>query len=69
MLTNNIKLREFLKRAAASAAVAAVLPAGRVLGSNERVRLGIIGCGARGQEDLHEAFKLPNVELVAKVTA
>lgn len=64
MLKNNIKRREFLKQAAASSAVVAVLPISRVLGANDRVRLGIIGFGARGQEDMHEALKLPNVEFV-----
>src|SRR5207245_3415736 len=65
MIRNNIKRREFLKQAAASTAVVAVLPASHVLAANDRVRLGAIGFGARGQEDMHEALKLPNVELVA----
>ncbi len=63
-MIRNIKRREFLKQAAASTAVAAVLPAS-VLGANDRVRLGAIGFGARGREDMHEALKLPNVEFVA----
>ncbi len=65
MISKDIRRREFLKGAAASAAVAAVLPSSRVLGANDRVRLGAIGFGARGQEDMHEALKLPNVEFVA----
>jgi predicted dehydrogenase len=65
MISNNIKRREFLKRAAASAVVVSLLPDGRVLGSNDRVRLGAIGFGARGQEDMKEALKLPNVDFVA----
>ncbi len=65
MIRNNIKRREFLKQAAASAAVVAVLPTNRVLGANDRVRLGAIGFGARGQEDMRDALKLPNVEFVA----
>src|SRR3989442_3790022 len=65
MIRNNIKRREFLKEAVVSAAVVAVLPTNRVLGANDRVRLGAIGFGARGQEDMHEALRLPNVEFVA----
>jgi predicted dehydrogenase len=60
-----MKRRQFLKSAAASAAVVAVLPRSRVLGANDRVRLGAIGFGARGQEDMREALKLENVEFVA----
>src|SRR5262250_579772 len=65
MITKDIQRREFLKGAAASAAVVAVLPTSRVLGANDRVRLGAIGFGGRGQEDMREALKLGNVEFVA----
>jgi len=36
-----------------------------VLGANDRVRLGIIGPGARGQELMKEALRVPNAEFVA----
>jgi len=65
MSMKNVKRREFLKGAAASAAVVATLPTSRVLGANDRVRLGAIGFGSRGQEDMRDALKLSNVELVA----
>ena len=65
MIRNNIKRRDFLKYAATTAAVAAVLPTSRVLGANDRVRLGIIGFGARGREDVRDALNVPNVEFVA----
>src|SRR6266496_1068750 len=65
MISKDIKRRQFLKGAAASAAVVAVLPTNRVLGANDRVRLGAIGFGARGQEDMRDALKLANVEFVA----
>jgi predicted dehydrogenase len=39
------------------------LAAQRAIGANERIRLGIIGPGARGQEILKEAVAIPNVEL------
>src|SRR5258708_15436602 len=65
MISKAIKRREFLKGAAASAAVVAVLPTNRVLGANDRVRVGAIGFGGRGQEDMRDALKLPNVDFVA----
>jgi len=65
MIRNNIKRREFLKHAAASAAVVSVLPVTRVLGANDRVRIGIIGFGARGREDVRDALNVSNVEFVA----
>jgi predicted dehydrogenase len=57
--------RDFLKKAAAGAALAATYPTSRVLGANERIRVGIIGPGARGQELLGQLLKLPNAQLVA----
>src|SRR5215470_12609996 len=57
--------RDFLKHAAAGAAVAATLPGAHVLGANDRVRLGIIGPGGRGQELMRAFQKAPNAEWVA----
>jgi predicted dehydrogenase len=54
-----------MKQAAlAGAAIGLASSTKRVLGANDRVRLGAIGFGARGQEDMREALKLPNVEFV-----
>ena len=61
----NTERRQFLKGAAASAAIGLTLPTSRVLGANDRVRLGIIGPGARGQELMKQALALPNVEFTA----
>ena len=36
-----------------------------VLGANDRVRVGIIGAGARGMEIVHAAMAAPNVEMTA----
>jgi len=36
-----------------------------VLGANDRIRVGIIGPGARGQEIMRWAIECPNVELIA----
>ena len=60
-----IERRQFLKQAAVSAAIGLALPGRRVLGANDRVRLGIIGPGARGQELIKEFLKVADVEFVA----
>jgi predicted dehydrogenase len=60
--------RRFLKQvgAAAGAALAHHLVAApKVLGANERVRLGLIGAGNRGTEILRAALRCPNTEAVA----
>ena len=50
---------------AASGQTTGQTPASRILGANDRVRFGIIGCGARGTEDFGFAVKCTNVEAVA----
>lgn len=57
--------RSFLKKAATGLAVAAAYPSSRVLGANDRIRVGMIGPGARGQELLSQVLKLPSAQLVA----
>ena len=57
--------REFLRRAATASAVGLTYHNARVRGANDRVRLGIIGPGARGQELMREFLAAPNVEFVA----
>ena len=56
--------RDFIKKTAAGAALLAAVPA-RVLGANDRVRVGMIGVGARGQELLKQILAVKNAELVA----
>ena len=56
--------RSFLASAAAGAAAVTLAPS-RVLGANNRVRIGIIGSGSRGQEDMRSAIALKDVEFVA----
>ncbi len=53
--------------AAATAASVAARPLAheRVIGANDRIRIGIIGAGSRGQQDLKHAIAVPNVECVA----
>jgi predicted dehydrogenase len=55
--------RKFLGIAAGSLACAA-LPI-RVLGANDRIRIGVIGAGDRGQQVLKDALAQPGVECVA----
>ena len=57
--------RYFLKQTAIGAATLAAYPPSRVLGANDRVRVGMIGVGGRGQELLREVLKVPNAQLVA----
>lgn len=71
MNKSKFERRDFIKQAASSAAVgltlssASALSFARVLGANDRVRLGLIGAGARGQELMKEFLRVPNVEFVA----
>ena len=65
MTRKSIDRRDFLKRAAAGTAAGLAYPGASVLGANDRVRLGIIGPGARGQELMKEFLRVPNVEFVA----
>ena len=57
--------REFLGQAGAGLAATALLPTARALGANDRLRIGLIGAGDRGLEDLRNALQQPNVECVA----
>jgi len=61
--SSGMNRREFL--AAGAMVMAAGIAPSRVLGANDRIRLGLIGSGARGQEDLRDALRQPNVECVA----
>ncbi len=63
-----ITRREFLKDTALAGAGAAVLgglaPA-RVLGANDRIRVGVLGSGHRARYDMEMFKKVPGVEIVA----
>lgn len=54
--------REFLKNGAGAVSV---MQAGRVLGANDRVVLGLIGCGGRGRYVARGMREAPNVEFAA----
>jgi predicted dehydrogenase len=68
--------REFLKTVGAAGTVSLVAPRGvdastqrRSIGANDRIRIGIIGCGSRGvgteMASVHEHAKAENLEVVA----
>ena len=57
--------REFLGGLVSAAVAAGQTGGSRVLGTNDRIRFGLIGAGARGMEDLGNALHCPNVEAVA----
>jgi len=56
--------RRFIGTMATGLATTLASPKG-VLGANDRVRMGIIGVGARGTELVHWALKCPDVDFVA----
>src|SRR5438045_4534859 len=57
--------RTFLKQAALGTAAVLAYPSARALGANERIRVGMIGVGDRGNDLLDQIVKVPNVDLVA----
>ena len=63
-MANNTR-RDFLKQTAMGAAALFAYPSARILGANDRVRIGMIGVGNRGQDLLEQALKVPNVQVVA----
>jgi predicted dehydrogenase len=63
-----ITRREFLKDTAlagSSVAVLGGLAPARVLGSNDRIRIGVLGSGHRARQDMGMFKQVPNVEFVA----
>lgn len=61
---NSMNRRQFTRTLAAASVTAALWP-GRVRGANERVRLGFIGLGNRGDQVLDAFLKHPDAEVVA----
>ena len=49
----------------AALAASSLVPSRSALGASDRVRLGLIGAGGRGQEILKTALRCPNTEAVA----
>ncbi|HEX7958794.1 MAG TPA: Gfo/Idh/MocA family oxidoreductase [Terriglobales bacterium] len=65
MKKDKVARRDFLKTAALGTAAMMVYPPSRVLGANDRVRVGMIGVGGRGSELLKWVQRTPNTQLVA----
>src|SRR5437879_2304610 len=63
-MTNTTR-RDFLQKAALGTAALLAYPPARVLGANDRLRVGMIGVGNRGQDLLKEIMAVPNTQLVA----
>src|SRR5437588_1108787 len=57
--------REFVQQTVLGTAALLAYPPARVLGANDRVRVGMIGVGGRGQELLKQVLELRDVQLVA----
>jgi len=57
--------RRFIQQAAVGTAAFLAYPPSRVLGANDRVRVGMIGVGGRGQELLKQVLEVQNAQLVA----
>jgi len=57
--------RRFLQQAALGTAAVLAYPPSKVLGANDRVRVGMIGVGDRGNDLLGQVKSVSNVEIVA----
>lgn len=57
--------RRLFTQGTATAGVACTLIPGRVLGANNRVNIGVIGCGGKGRAHANSFGRLENVSLVA----
>jgi predicted dehydrogenase len=62
-MANNTR-RDFLKQTVVGTAAMLTYPT-RILGANDRVRVGMIGVGNRGQDLLEQLITIANVELIA----
>jgi predicted dehydrogenase len=60
-MPTDIRRRDLLRGASALTA----LSYSRVLGANDKVQLGVIGCGERGREDMSNFLKNPTVDVTA----
>src|SRR5258706_1455080 len=65
---NPISRRDFIKASAATAAFASTQFSARAVGANDRIRIGVIGCGGQGAGHVHDLVKRSaeeNIEVVA----
>ena len=64
MTETHVPRRDFIKTVSAATAATA-LSYSRILGANERVQLGLIGCGSRGVGVMNNFLKVGNVDVTA----
>jgi predicted dehydrogenase len=64
MSDHSVPRRDFIKTVGAATAATA-LSYSRILGANERVQLGLIGCGSRGVGVMNNFLKVGNVDVTA----
>ena len=67
-MTDEINRRDFIRRAGlttVSVAAAGLVPSRTVLGANDRVRVGVIGTGRQGRDDMEDMARQPDAEIAA----
>lgn len=64
-MTNRRAFFGQLAGGAAAVGVSGLVSSGRILGANDRIRIGLIGAGARGKEIFQAAMRCPNIEAAA----
>ena len=64
MTDNPLPRRDFIRTVGAATAATA-LSYSRILGANDRIQMGLIGCGSRGVGDMNNFLKLQNVDFTA----
>src|SRR5258705_12574831 len=61
-MTDSVLPRRALLRGAAALTAASY---SRVLGANDKIQLGVIGCGERGRHDMSQFMMVPTVNVAA----
>src|SRR5215472_12717951 len=65
MTDKKMKRRDFMKGAALGTAAFMAYPSSRILGANDRIRVGFIGFGGRAQDLVRQVLAIPTVEFAA----
>ncbi len=65
MFNADLNRRDLFRAAATSAVALTAASYSRILGANDRINLGVIGCGARGLSDMRDFQKNPSVAVTA----
>jgi len=64
-MSEPLQRRDFIRRASTATVAATAASYARVLGANDRIRLGLIGCGGQGEGVMKRCQRDPAVEVVA----